>query len=136
MINAVTYIFPDWYFVCFYTIAKTIVFKWLGAIIFLISIYILLLLCELWTLKGNWVRLMLASRMWFASGNIITTYAWIYFILEQTLGALMPHEMILFSGRVLTFGNTNVSWEIFILEHYNTIVYFLAAPISLNMNLN
>jgi hypothetical protein len=89
---------------------KTIPSKWLGFIIFLISIYILLLLCELWKLKSNWLRLMLVSFMWFNNSNLIITYSCIYFILELWIGALIPQDLIISSGRVLNFINNYVFW--------------------------
>jgi ubiquinol-cytochrome c reductase cytochrome b subunit len=113
------HIVPEWYFLCFYAILKTIPSKWLGFIIFLISIYILLLLCELWKLKSNWLRLMLVSFMWFNNSNLIITYSCIYFILELWIGALIPQDLIISSGRVLNFiNNYNVylhiySWRLY-----------------------
>jgi hypothetical protein len=89
---------------------KTVPSKNLGLIIFLISIICLLLLSELWKLKSNELRLSLCSFMWFNTSNLVITYSFIIMLLELWIGALIPQDLIISSGRVLNFINNYFLW--------------------------
>jgi hypothetical protein len=91
-------------------ILKTVPSKWLGFIIFLISWYILLLLSELSKLKCNWLRLTLVSFVWFNNSNLVITYSFLIIFLELWIGALIPQDLVISSGRVLNFINNYNLW--------------------------
>jgi ubiquinol-cytochrome c reductase cytochrome b subunit len=104
------HIVPEWYFLHYYVILKTVPSKWLGFIIFLISWYILLLLSELSKLKCNWLRLTLVSFVWFNNSNLVITYSFLIIFLELWIGALIPQDLVISSGRVLNFINNYNLW--------------------------
>lgn len=104
------HIVPEWYFLHYYVILKTVPSKWLGFIIFLISIYILLLLSELSKLKSSSIRLTLVSFLWYNNSNLIITYSFLIFTIELWIGALIPQELYISSGRVLNFINNYNLW--------------------------
>ena len=76
----------------------------------LISIYILLLLSELNKLKSNQMRLTLVSFMWFNNSNLLITYSFLIFTIELWIGALIPQDLVISSGRVLNFINNYNLW--------------------------
>jgi len=104
------HIVPEWYFLHYYVILKTVPSKWLGFIILLLSICILLLLSELSKQISNCIRLTLVSFMWFNNSNLVITYSFLIFTIELWIGALIPQDLVISSGRVLNFINNYNLW--------------------------
>jgi hypothetical protein len=94
----------------YYVILKTVPSKWLGFIILLLGLYILLLWSELNKLMTNCIRLTLVSFMWFNNSNLIITYSFLVFTIELWIGALIPQDLVISSGRVLNFINNYNLW--------------------------
>ena len=104
------HIVPEWYFLHYYVILKTVPSKWLGFIILLLGLYILLIWSELNKLMTNCIRLTLVSFMWINNSNLIITYSFLIFLIELWIGALIPQDLVISSGRVLNFINNYNLW--------------------------
>jgi quinol-cytochrome oxidoreductase complex cytochrome b subunit len=108
------HIVPEWYFMYFYVMLKSVPSKWLGFIMFIICIYVLVILSEVSNHKSNILRLTLVSFMYFNNSNVVMSYSFVIFIIEVIIGWCISWDVVISCGRVLNFiNNYNVYLHIY-----------------------
>jgi len=103
-----THIVPEWYFLPFYAILRSIPNKLLGVIAMFVSILILFLL-------ALWKPIIIQNEVWIKNIPIINSSLWYNFL----FGAFIANVIML--GWI---GGEPVTNEIVILGQLNTIIYF------------
>jgi ubiquinol-cytochrome c reductase cytochrome b subunit len=101
------HIVPEWYFLSFYGMLKSIPSKFLGFIILYTSILLCLLLGEV----NNVSTISKLTSSQFNNGNLFITYFFLIILSEVFIGAQLPLDVLVSSGRVLNLLSSLILWS-------------------------
>jgi len=99
------HIVPEWYFLFYYGILKSISSKFIGFIFFVISILLLLVLVEVCL-----IMVFIYVNV-FCNGNLFIIYLFCLYALWLYIGAQLPLDVLISSGRVLNVLSSLILWS-------------------------